>query len=88
MLYGGHLVLIEGSIDKAKFIGYIGLAYQILTPAKAISKASYKVKVGNASADRVLAILQTESPLKDKPNAQEKDSFNDIISLENVSFKI
>ena len=87
LLYGGHLVLVENSIDKEDFIGYIALAYQILTPAKAISKASYKVKVGNASADRVLAILNTESALEDKPNAATKTSFDNAISIKNISFK-
>ena len=36
------------------------LAYNILTPAKAISKATYKVKDGNAAAERVLEIIETE----------------------------
>ncbi len=53
----------------------MGLAYQILTPAKAISKASYGVKRGNAAAERVMEILRTESPLKDLPNATTKTSF-------------
>jgi len=87
LIYGGHLVLIEKSITGPDFIGYIALAYNILTPAKAISKASYKVKSGNASADRVLAILNTASPLEDKEDALEKNSFDAAISIKNVSFK-
>ena len=87
LVYGGHLVLVEKSLEGSAFITYIGLSYQILTPAKAISKASYKVKSGNASADRVLEVLNTTSPLKDKPNAQEKTSFDKAISIKNVSFK-
>ena len=31
-------VLVEGSLDASSFIAYMGLAYNILTPAKAISK--------------------------------------------------
>src|SRR5690606_10166015 len=37
MWYGGRLVLVDGSLDPDLFIGYMGLAYNILTPAKAIS---------------------------------------------------
>ncbi len=44
LIYGGNLVLVEGSLKGSDFIAYIGLAYNILTPAKAISKASYQVK--------------------------------------------
>jgi len=87
LIYGGHLVLIEKSITGPDFIGYIALAYNILTPAKAISKASYKVKSGNASADRVLEILNTVSPLEDKEDALEKNSFDATISIKNISFK-
>ena len=85
--YGGSMVLVEKTLSGGAFIGYMALAYQILTPAKAISKASYKVKAGNAAADRVLEILNTDSPLEDKPNAKIKESFNSEIKLDNVSFK-
>jgi subfamily B ATP-binding cassette protein MsbA len=85
--YGGRLVLIDGSLDGSSFIAYMGLAYNILTPAKAISRGSYYIKQGNAAAERVMEILNTESPLSDKPNAQDKNNFENEISISNVSFK-
>jgi len=85
--YGGSMVLIEKTLSGGAFITYMALAYQILTPAKAISKASYKVKAGNAAADRILEVIETPSPLKDKPNAILKENFTNSIKLENVSFK-
>ncbi len=84
--YGGSMVLVDKTLSGGAFIGYMALAYQILTPAKAISKASYKVKAGNAAADRVLNILETKSELDDKPNALEKDDFTDGLSFENIGF--
>jgi len=85
--FGGRMVLLEGSLDAASFISYMGLAFNILTPAKAISKASYGVKKGNAAAERVLEILESENPIKDAENALEKTDFNQGIELQNVSFK-
>ncbi len=85
--YGGSMVLVDKTLSGGAFIGYIGLAWQILTPAKAISKASYKVKAGNAAADRVLEILNTESPLKDKPDAKVKSDFKSQLNINNISFK-
>lgn len=85
--YGGGMVLVEKTLSGGAFIGYMALAYTILTPAKAISKASYKVKAGNASADRVLEILNTVSPLKDKDKALIKNSFETAINIDNISFK-
>lgn len=85
--YGGSLVLVDKTLAPDAFIVYMGLAYNILTPAKAISKASYGVKKGNAAAERVLEIIHTKSPLADKINAIDKLDFTNEISLENVSFK-
>jgi subfamily B ATP-binding cassette protein MsbA len=87
LLYGGRMVLVDKTLTPDEFITYMALAYNILTPAKAISKASYKVKSGNASADRVLEILKTESTLKDIPNATIKSEFTSQISIDNISFK-
>ncbi len=85
--YGGRMVLLEESLDAASFISYMGLAFNILTPAKAISKASYGVKKGNAAAERVLEILETENPIKNKEGALEKTDFNTAIELNNVGFR-
>ena len=63
------------------------LAYNILTPAKSISKASYGVKKGNAAAERVLEILETENPISEKDNAIDKLEFESEIALNNISFK-
>ncbi|WP_130286595.1 ABC transporter ATP-binding protein [Aquimarina brevivitae] len=85
--YGGRLVFVDGTLEAETFLAYIGLAYNILTPAKAISKANYGVKRGNSAAERVLEILNTESPLKDKENAVVKENFESLIQIENVFFK-
>ena len=85
--YGGQMVLVDKSLNAGLFITYMGLAYQILTPAKAISKASYSVKKGNAAAERVLEILETESNIVDAPNASKKTAFNTDIDIKNISFK-
>lgn len=87
LLYGGKLVLIDKVLTPDQFITYMALAYNILTPAKAISKASYKVKAGNASADRVLEILNTESPITDASDAKVKGEFTSEILLNDISFK-
>ncbi|MDL5511879.1 ABC transporter ATP-binding protein [Arenibacter sp. M-2] len=85
--YGGRMVLVEKSLEASVFITYMGLAYQILTPAKAISKASYGVKKGNAAAERVLEILETENPIVERKEAVVKPTFDKGIDIKDVSFK-
>ncbi|QBA64456.1 ABC transporter ATP-binding protein [Muriicola soli] len=85
--FGGKMVLVDKTLDASSFIAYMGLAYNILTPAKAISKASYGVKKGNAAAERVLEILETENPIKEVKDPIHATEFNSSLTLENIAFK-
>ncbi len=84
--FGGNMVLVENTLDAATFIAFLGLAYNILTPAKQISKASYSVKKGNAAAERILHVLETPSTLTDAPGAVDKTDFDRKITIENINF--
>ena len=85
--FGGKMVLIEKTLDASSFIAYMGLAYNILTPAKSISKASFGVKKGNSAAERVLQILETDNPIVEDKDAIAKTTFDEGIEIKNVSFK-
>ena len=85
--FGGHMVLVDGTLEGETFIGFIALAYNILTPAKQISKASYSVKKGNAAAERIFEVLETESNIVDAPNAIEKKEFEEAVEIDNISFR-
>lgn len=91
--FGGNMVLVDklpngkAVLEGAQFLVYMGLAYNILTPAKSISKATYSVKSGMAAAQRVFEVLEVENTITDKPNAIVKESFEQKITLENINFK-
>lgn len=87
LFYGGNLVLVDHSLEGSSFIVYLTLAFNILTPAKAISKASYAVKNGLAAAERVFEVLEVENEITSKENAVLKDSFNSEIAIKNINFK-
>lgn len=78
--------MVDKSLDGSLFIAYIGLAYNILTPAKAISKASYQVKNGLAAAERVFEVLEVENTIQDKPDAVVLNGFSSEIQLKNINF--
>ncbi|WP_264510849.1 ABC transporter ATP-binding protein [Flavobacterium sp. N1719] len=90
--FGGNMVLVDRGLDgkplldAAKFLTYMGLAYNILTPAKGISKASYSVKSGLAAAERVFEILAVENSITDPADAREMGEFKENITLKNVNF--
>ena len=83
--YGGIMVLKENSLDASTFLVYLGLAYNILTPAKALSKASYKVRKAYGAAERVFQIIDDKRYLKSS-NDIYLDNFDSSIDFENVSF--
>jgi len=88
--YGGNLVLsgeANSSLTGSTFLVYMGLSYNILTPAKAISRGFYNIKKGGAAAERIQEIIDTDNPLKDKKDAIVKNSFDSEITFENISFK-
>ncbi|MFI8378097.1 ABC transporter ATP-binding protein [Leeuwenhoekiella sp. NPDC079379] len=84
--FGGQMVLVDGTLSAATFIAFLGLSYNILTPAKQISKASYSVKKGDAAAERILSVLNTETTIKDKPDAKVASTFSDSVRIENITF--
>ncbi|CAM4140017.1 ABC transporter ATP-binding protein [Gillisia limnaea] len=85
--FGGNMVLVEGTLNAAAFIAFLGLAYNILTPAKQISKATYSVKKGNAAAERIIEVLETPSNLTDAKDAIIVKDFEKEVVIENISFK-
>ena len=83
--YGGKLVLIDMDLKPAAFITYMGLSYGVLTPAKSISKALYALKKGNAAAERVYELIDSENEFESQ-KINDIKSFKQKIEMKNVSF--
>ncbi len=85
--FGGKMVLIDQVLTGGTFIGFMASAYNILTPAKAISKANNSLKVGNSAAERVVEILNTINPLNHFNKEIDLPVLENEIRFDNVSFK-
>ena len=86
--FGGTLILGEhSSIDAATFIYYLVIFYSIINPAKDLSKATYGIRRGMASLERIDKILNTESNILD-PEHPKRLTQNSkfLIKYEDVSF--
>ena len=84
--FGGKMVLIDASISGTTFIVFMGLAYNILTPAKNLSKSFYSIKKGNAAAERVFEIIEYNKEVNDQGRSIDMNEFNDKISFNNLEF--
>ena len=88
LYYGGKLVLENNSpLKPEEFMGYVVLFYTVLNPIKAITTAFYNIQKGDASAERIMEVINTENTIKDHPDATEKTTFDADITFKNISFK-
>jgi subfamily B ATP-binding cassette protein MsbA len=86
--YGGAEVINKTSaLDSSKFLGYILLFYTVLNPIKLITTTFYNIQKGEASAERIMTVLNTENSIKDKPSAVTQEGFKNKIEFKNISFK-
>ena len=86
--FGGTLILSgHSSITAASFIYYMVIFYNIINPAKDLSKASYSIQKGIASMERIDAILNAENPIKNPEKPVPMNSKAGNISYRNVRFR-
>ena len=84
--FGGKMVLISETISGTTFIVFMGLAYNILTPAKNLSKSFYSIKKGNAAAERVFEIIEYNKNKYDENRTLDFKKFKKNITFNNVEF--
>lgn len=85
--FGGLLIISDNAtIDAATFIYYLVIFYSIIGPAKDLSKATYGIRRGMASLERIDKILNTESNIKQVDSPCKISEFQSTICYENVSF--
>jgi len=86
--FGGMLIVGENSsIDAAEFIYYLIIFYSIINPAKDLSRASYSIRKGMASLDRIDKILNTENNIPEPKKPVEITGFHDKIEFKEMSFR-
>ena len=84
--FGGLLILGDhATIDAATFIYYLVIFYSIINPSKDLSKASYGVRRGMASLERIDAVLAVETNIIE-PQHPKPVHFEQAVSFEHVSF--
>jgi len=85
--FGGSLILSgHSSLDASRFIYYMVIFYNIINPAKDLSKATYSIQKGLASMERVDKILNARNPIADPDAPKPLPSEGAGVRFENVSF--
>lgn len=85
--FGGTLILSgASSMSASSFIYYLVIFYNIINPAKELSKAMYSIQKGLASMERVDKILSADNPIKDPEKPVKIYHLKGNVSYRNVSF--
>ncbi len=88
MAYGGSMVLAgKGGLTGETLIFFLIVFSQIIVPAKNFTTAWFGIQKGLASVDRIDQLLDADPRIVEKPDAINKDQFNESIEYRNVSFK-
>lgn len=85
--YGGHGILtgklpLEGSL----FLTYLGVFYNIITPAKTLSTSFSNMQKGSAAIVRIEEVLKAQNTVDDNPNGKQLEHFLHSIEFKNVCF--
>ena len=86
MFLGGSMVLTDGSLSAAAFMGYFAVASQILPPIKQITVAYNNIQKGVASEERIESILDADIKIYEPKMPMHLPSFENSIDFKNVSF--
>ena len=87
LYYGGTLVLKNDfGLNGPDFLTFIAIFTQIINPLKAFSTASYNIRRGAASIERIQKLIKEEESIKEDPRPMSIHGFNESIELKNVSF--
>ena len=87
LYYGGTLVLQKDfSLSGPAFLTFIAIFTQVINPLKAFSTASYNIRKGAASIERIENLIKEEQTIKEDANPVRISDFKDSIELRNVVF--
>ena len=86
LYFGGTLVLQHKNLEAETFIMFMVLFAQLIAPAKSFSTASYNIRKGLASAQRIFEVLDAEVKITEKENALAIKEFKNEIEFRSIGF--
>jgi len=85
--YGARLVVSDGALSGAQFVGFIALSLKLYAPAKYGAKFPTLIQPGLAGAEHVFEFLDTPVEIGDWPGARVLRNPTGTIAFEDVTFE-
>jgi subfamily B ATP-binding cassette protein MsbA len=85
--YGGKLVLQGQGLHPEDFMRFMILLFSMLDPIKSLGEVNNNIQIALASGQRIFDIFDQENPVREKPGAVVKNTFERAIEYDDVSFR-
>lgn len=85
-LGAGGAFVIQGLITFGTLIAFVNYALLFFDPAREVARVLSEFQSAQASAERLLGLVETKPEILDRPNASDSGEIGGEVRLENVSF--
>lgn len=82
----GGILAMRGTMSTSDIVGFFMYLSLFYSPLSALARLAEDIQVAGACSSRVLELLDTESEIKEAPNAVKLHAKRGEINFENVSF--
>jgi ABC-type multidrug transport system fused ATPase/permease subunit len=86
LLWYGSKQVFDGLLDAETFLTFIFAFYNVIDPAKSLTKAIYNIQKGIGALQRVEHVLDAPISIEDKADAVPISSFESAIEYQDVHF--
>jgi ATP-binding cassette, subfamily B, bacterial MsbA len=86
IIYYGSQWVMAGELPASSFMLFLTVYASMIQPAKNFSNGITSLQKGVVSAQRIFAIIDTQSAIQNKPNAIPLRDFKKELEFKNVSF--
>lgn len=86
ILYLGSKLVFHSNLSASAFLGYFGIASQLIPPIKQISQAYNTIQKGLVSEERINKILNETTNIYENKHAIDYSDFKEKIEFNNVNF--
>ncbi len=86
VIYFGGLQVVAGSLTVGEIMAFINYLMSTMFPLLMLSMMAGQISAANASAERVMEIIDSTSKVQDEPNALTMTAIKGRVAFEDVSF--
>ncbi|HEY2908103.1 MAG TPA: ABC transporter transmembrane domain-containing protein [Vicinamibacterales bacterium] len=85
-LWYGSSQIAMGRLDVGKFVSFFAAVFMMYSPAKKLSRVNANLQQAIAASERIFEMLDTDTEVKEQPNAVELAPFKRVIEFRDVVF--